>query len=188
MRHPLQGAQVGLEDYRKMPLRQHAWGWLAGALWALGTAANFAASYLPLIGPATAFALGEGNTMISALWGVLVWKEFRGANRRVRILIFLCSSALPPDWRRLPWRRSSTDPFTPSESIKHTTNRHPRSSNFHQANKADPRNVKFLEMAGIGSGRKRSCECGFNGHVRRVPYWVSVLAFGDRRPDKSPAL
>ncbi len=88
MRHPLQGARVGLEDYRKMPLRQHAWGWLAGALWALGTAANFAASYLPLIGPATAFALGEGNTMISALWGVLVWKEFRGANRRVRILIF----------------------------------------------------------------------------------------------------
>ncbi len=87
MRHPLQGPRTGVRDYRNMTLRQHAWGWLAGALWALGTAANFAASYLPVIGPATAFALGEGNTMISALWGVLVWKEFRGANRKIRFLI-----------------------------------------------------------------------------------------------------
>ena len=37
-----------------------------------------------MIGPATSFSMGEGNTMISALWGVFVWKEFRGANTRAK--------------------------------------------------------------------------------------------------------
>ena len=55
----------------------------------LGTIANFVASYVPTIGPATSFAMGEGNTMISALWGVFVWKEFRGATGRVKLLLAL---------------------------------------------------------------------------------------------------
>jgi glucose uptake protein len=42
-----------------------------------------------MIGPATSFSMGEGNTMISALWGVLVWKEFRGASSRVRLYLAL---------------------------------------------------------------------------------------------------
>jgi glucose uptake protein len=33
--------------------------------------------------------MGEGNTMISALWGVFVWKEFKGANARVKLLLGL---------------------------------------------------------------------------------------------------
>lgn len=40
-----------------------------------------------MIGPATSFAMGEGNTMISALWGVFVWKEFKGATSRVKLLL-----------------------------------------------------------------------------------------------------
>ena len=31
----------------------------------------------------------EGATMVSALWGVLVWKEFSGAGSKVRILLTL---------------------------------------------------------------------------------------------------
>jgi glucose uptake protein len=55
----------------------------------VGTIANFVASYVPMIGPATSFSMGEGNTMISALWGVFVWKEFRGASARVRLYLVL---------------------------------------------------------------------------------------------------
>jgi glucose uptake protein len=33
--------------------------------------------------------MGEGNTMISALWGVFIWKEFRGATPRVKLLLGL---------------------------------------------------------------------------------------------------
>jgi len=39
------------------------------------------------VGPATSYALGQGATMVSALWGLLVWREFAGAASRVRLLL-----------------------------------------------------------------------------------------------------
>jgi glucose uptake protein len=33
--------------------------------------------------------MGQGATLISALWGLLVWREFAGATSRVRILLAL---------------------------------------------------------------------------------------------------
>ena len=60
---------------------------LGGVIWGIGTIANFVASYVPMIGPATSFSLGEGNTMISAIWGIFVWKEFHGAGKRVKGLL-----------------------------------------------------------------------------------------------------
>ncbi len=89
MRKPVSGVQLSLRDYAAGGLRLHAWGVAGGVTWGLGTIANFVASYVPMIGPATSFAMGEGNTMISALWGVFVWKEFKGASSRVKILLAL---------------------------------------------------------------------------------------------------
>lgn len=82
-----------VRDYVAGQGSAHLWGLAGGIIWGIGTIANFVASYVPMIGPATSFSMGEGNTMISALWGVFVWKEFRGASRRVRVylaLMFLC--------------------------------------------------------------------------------------------------
>ena len=89
MRKPVNGKQIDVSDYIAGNTRLHAWGAAGGLLWGLGTIANFVASYVPMIGPATSFAMGEGNTMISALWGVFVWKEFKGASARVTILLTL---------------------------------------------------------------------------------------------------
>jgi glucose uptake protein len=89
MRKPVNGPPLGMRDYAAGGVRVHAWGVVGGLLWGLGTIANFVASYVPMIGPATSFAMGEGNTMISALWGVFIWKEFRGATTRVKILLGL---------------------------------------------------------------------------------------------------
>jgi glucose uptake protein len=89
MRKPVNGKQLGVSDYTTGNTRLHAWGAADGLLWGLGTIGNFVASYVPMIGPATSFAMGEGNTMISALWGVFVWKEFKGATARVTILLTL---------------------------------------------------------------------------------------------------
>jgi glucose uptake protein len=93
LRRPISGPPLEIKDYARGSWKVHAWGIAGGLIWGLGTIANFVASYVPMIGPATSFSMGEGNTMISALWGVFVWKEFRGASSRVRLylaLMFLC--------------------------------------------------------------------------------------------------
>jgi len=93
LRRPISGPPLRFKDYLSGKANVHAWGIAGGVIWGVGTIANFVASYVPMIGPATSFSMGEGNTMISALWGVFVWKEFRGASRRVRVylgLMFLC--------------------------------------------------------------------------------------------------
>jgi glucose uptake protein len=87
MRRPVSGQPLRPKDYFRGQMSLHAWGVLGGAIWGIGTIANFVASYVPMIGPATSFSLGEGNTMISAIWGIFVWNEFRGAGNRVKFLL-----------------------------------------------------------------------------------------------------
>jgi len=95
-----------LSLYFKMPARWHILGLvIGGAVWGVGTVLNFVGSSTTLVGPATSFALGDGATMVSAIWGIAVWGEFRGAAPRVRrmlvwmFVLFLCglgSIALSP--------------------------------------------------------------------------------------------
>jgi glucose uptake protein len=87
MRRPVSGQPLRAKDYFKGQASLHVWGVLGGAIWGVGTIANFMASYVPMIGPATSFSLGEGNTMISAIWGIFVWNEFHGAGNRVKCLL-----------------------------------------------------------------------------------------------------
>src|SRR5579863_68693 len=87
MRRPVSGQPLRMKDYFKGRASLHAWGILGGVIWGIGTISNFVASYVPMIGPATSFSLGEGNTMISAIWGIFVWNEFRGAGVRVKCLL-----------------------------------------------------------------------------------------------------
>jgi glucose uptake protein len=51
--------------------------------------ANFVASGAHLVGPAVSYSIGQGATMISACWGVFVWREFAGAPRSARLLLLL---------------------------------------------------------------------------------------------------
>jgi glucose uptake protein len=89
MRHPVTGPPVAMPDYWKGAGTFHFWGALGGIIWAVGTISNFAASYAQMVGPATSYALGQGATMVAAIWGVFVWKEFRGAGLDVRRLLTL---------------------------------------------------------------------------------------------------
>ena len=89
MRRPVNGSPLAIHDYLQGGRTVHAWGVLGGLIWGTGTICSFVAAYTPMVGPATSFSLGEGNTMISAIWGVFVWKEFRGANTEVKRLLAL---------------------------------------------------------------------------------------------------
>lgn len=89
MNLPVEGEPVEILDYFKGTKKQHALGVIGGVIWTAGTLSNFAVSSAPdaHVGPAISYALGQGATLISALWGLLVWKEFRGADARVKILL-----------------------------------------------------------------------------------------------------
>lgn len=89
MRRPITGRPVAVADYFSGRGRYHVWGVLGGIIWMVGSVSNFAASYAAMVGPATSYALGQGATMVSAVWGVFVWKEFRGASAGVKALLAL---------------------------------------------------------------------------------------------------
>jgi len=75
---PLRGERVPLADYfTKGSLRLHAVGVLGGTIWNIGMAFSLIAA--SAAGAALSYALGQGATMVSALWGVFIWKEFKGA-------------------------------------------------------------------------------------------------------------
>jgi glucose uptake protein len=84
MRRPVSGPPVAIREYFQGAASLHLWGVLGGAIWAVGTVSNFVASYAQMVGPATSYALGQGATMVSAIWGVYVWKEFRGAGHEAK--------------------------------------------------------------------------------------------------------
>ena len=79
MRHPAEGAPVKPSDYFRGDLRTHLVGLLGGAIWCLGQSFSLIAS--EKAGAAISYGLGQGATLVSALWGILIWKEFEGAPR-----------------------------------------------------------------------------------------------------------
>lgn len=90
MARPLDGKPpVNGKDYWKAPTGWHLAGVLGGAIWCLGAVSNFVASGAHLIGPAVSYSIGQGATMVSACWGVFVWREFAGAPRAAHLLLVL---------------------------------------------------------------------------------------------------
>jgi len=77
MKRPLVGEPVKFGDYFRGPALGHLLGLLGGCIWGTGMTFNLvAANYT---GVAISYAIGQSAPMVAALWGVLVWKEFKGA-------------------------------------------------------------------------------------------------------------
>jgi glucose uptake protein len=75
---PLSGEPVPFSDYlAKGNVRLHLVGILGGMIWNLGMSFNLVST--TAAPPALAYGLGQGATMIGAIWGVLIWKEFKNA-------------------------------------------------------------------------------------------------------------
>jgi glucose uptake protein len=86
MKHPLVGEAVSFAGYRIAGGSNHALGILGGIVWGCGMCLNFAAA--GLVGVPISYAIGQSAPMIAAFWGVVVWKEFAGADRKA--WTFLC--------------------------------------------------------------------------------------------------
>jgi glucose uptake protein len=68
-------------------MKLHSAGVLGGAIWMLALSLNILAS--GVAGPAISYALGQGATLVAAIWGVVIWKEFRAAPEGTTPLIAL---------------------------------------------------------------------------------------------------
>ena len=85
MKKPFVGEPVSYSQYFKGDYKTHLVGILGGTIWAIGTSLNYICA--GKAGAAVSYALGQGAPMIAAIWGVFIWKEFKGANKSVYSLL-----------------------------------------------------------------------------------------------------
>ncbi len=77
MKKPFEGDPIPVSGYFKGNFKTHLIGILGGAIWCVGQSFSLIAS--EKAGAAISYGLGQGATLVSALWGILIWKEFKNA-------------------------------------------------------------------------------------------------------------
>ncbi|MCP3927976.1 MAG: multidrug DMT transporter permease [Bacteroidetes bacterium] len=88
MYKPIAGKAVTYSDYFKNGnFRLHAMGILGGMIWLFGMFFSILSS--DLAGPAISYGLSQGATMVAAIWGVFIWKEFKGAPKGTNTFLYL---------------------------------------------------------------------------------------------------
>lgn len=97
MYKPISGDKVTYKDYFKQGTpKLHLIGIFGGVIWCLGFLLNMIAA--GEAGFAISYGLGQGATMVAAIWGIFIWKEFKnapkGTNNLIGLMFFLFISGL----------------------------------------------------------------------------------------------
>ena len=90
MKRPVEGPPIRIGGYFRGSAGTHMVGMVGGMIWCLGQSFSMIAS--GQAGAAISYGLGQGATLVSALWGILVWKEFRSApavSKRLNLMMFI---------------------------------------------------------------------------------------------------
>jgi len=85
MYKPFTGEPIAPAAYFRGTALDHLWGIIGGSIWAVGMTLNVMAS--GVASPAVAYGLGQGATLIAAIWGVFVWREFKGGSATIKLLL-----------------------------------------------------------------------------------------------------
>ena len=85
LRKPISGPPTSYREYFKGNLKTHMVGVLGGIIWGIGNSFNLIAA--GKAGAAISYGLGQGATLVAALWGMFIWKEFRNAPKGVNPLL-----------------------------------------------------------------------------------------------------
>lgn len=85
IRKPFIGPPTSYADYFKGKLTTHLTGVLGGVIWGLGNSLNLIAA--GMAGPAISYGLGQGATLVAAIWGIFVWKEFKTSPKGTNLLL-----------------------------------------------------------------------------------------------------
>lgn len=78
MKRPVEGDVVAFKDYFKGKMKEHFTGVIGGIIWCVGMSFSIIAS--GKAGFAISYGLGQGATLVAALWGVFIWKEFKNSD------------------------------------------------------------------------------------------------------------
>lgn len=77
-------------DYAMTRRREHFVGLASGVLWGLGMIALLIGS--KQAGDAVSYGLSQGATIVSVLWGLFAWREFKGAPPKANRYLWLMST------------------------------------------------------------------------------------------------
>ena len=78
---PFTGDPTSYKAFFSGSFKNHITGILGGMIWGIGNAFNLVAA--GKAGAAISYGLGQGATLVAALWGVFIWKEFKEVQPRV---------------------------------------------------------------------------------------------------------
>ena len=81
LRKPISGPPTSYKEYFGGGFGTHMVGILGGLIWGVGNSFNLIAA--GKAGAAVSYGLGQGATLVAALWGVFIWKEFKNTPKGV---------------------------------------------------------------------------------------------------------
>ncbi len=85
MKKPFIGNAVSFADYFKGKMKDHLIGIFGGLIWCIGMSLSIIAS--GKAGPAVSYGLGQGATVVAAIWGIYVWKEFDKSPKGTKLIL-----------------------------------------------------------------------------------------------------
>ena len=100
---PVEGEPVELGAYLSGSMGQHAAGLASGFIWYAGTIMAWVSASVPesmQVQPTLRSLLSQGAPILAALWGIVVFREFKDGDMRVKVLgilmlvLLLCGMAM----------------------------------------------------------------------------------------------
>lgn len=85
MKKPIRGEPTNYKAYFSGNFKIHMVGVFGGIIWGIGNSLNLIAA--GKAGAAISYGLGQGATLVAALWGVFIWKEFKGSSKSTNSLL-----------------------------------------------------------------------------------------------------
>ncbi len=85
MRFPVEGKPVKMKEYFKGDFKTHLTGVFGGFIWMTGMVVSFMSAGAS--NPAISYALSNAAPVVAILWGVFIWKEFKGAPKGTNTLL-----------------------------------------------------------------------------------------------------
>ncbi|HTA45945.1 MAG TPA: GRP family sugar transporter [Bryobacteraceae bacterium] len=92
MNLPVRGEPLEMREYFRAPLNRHLLGILGGIVWYIGAIASLLASRAEgaaRVQPSVGFAFSQIGIIIAAICGLFLWREFAGADSKVKTYLGL---------------------------------------------------------------------------------------------------